>query len=110
MNFYNNNFSKLRIRNVCKLAGVKFYRLPSVKGFDGENRQLHMCNMFTLKQCRNKICKMAHFLSTEMEKSYPEKLANMLITGVTVAVKTPKEEKGDDYPEQPRVPFPASGG
>ena len=34
---YNKKFSELRISNVCKLSGVKIYRLPSVKGFDGDN-------------------------------------------------------------------------
>ena len=34
---YNKKFSKLCISNVCKLEGVKIYRLLSVKGFDGEN-------------------------------------------------------------------------
>ena len=47
---YNKNFSELRISNLCKLAGVKNYRLPSVKGFDGENGQLCTCKIFTLKQ------------------------------------------------------------
>ena len=75
---YNKKFSELRIRNVCKLAGVKFYRLPSVKGFDGENWQLLTCNMFKLKQCRNKLYKMAHLLPTEKDKEYPEQLVNML--------------------------------
>ena len=32
MHNYNKNFSKLRISNICKLAGMKIYRLPSVKG------------------------------------------------------------------------------
>ena len=30
MHNYNKKFNELRIRNVCKLAGVKYYRLPSV--------------------------------------------------------------------------------
>ena len=73
----------------------KNYRLPSVKGIDGENRQLHMCNMFTLKQCRNKICKMVHLLQSEMDKSYLEKLAKMLITGVAAEVtKTEGGKRG----------------
>ena len=66
MQNYNKKFSKLRISNVCKLAGVKIYRLPSVKGFESDNRQIFMCNVFALKQCRNKLCKMAHLLPTEM--------------------------------------------
>ena len=86
MHNYNKNFSKLRIRNVCKLAGVKNFRLPSVKGFEGENGQLCTCNMFTLKQCRNKLCKMAHLLTTDIDKTYPEQLVKMLITGVSAAV------------------------
>ena len=55
MQNYNKKFSNLRISNMCKLAGVKIYRLPSEKCFDGENGQLCTCNMFTLKQCRNKL-------------------------------------------------------
>ena len=93
MNFYNNNFSKLRIRNVCKLAGVKFYGLTSVKGFDGENRKLHTCNMFTLIQCRNKLCKMAHLLPTDMDKEYPEQLVEILSTRVGAAVTKPERGK-----------------
>ena len=38
MQNYNKKFSKLRIRNVCKLKGVKIYQLPSVNGFDGGNK------------------------------------------------------------------------
>ena len=68
MQNYNKNFSELRISNMCKLIGVNIYRLPSVKGFDGENRQLCMCNIFTLKQHRNKLFKMAHLLPTDMDK------------------------------------------
>ena len=67
------------------------YRLPSVKGFDGENGQLCTCNMFTLKQCRNNICKMTHLLPTKMDKEYPEQLVKILSTGVVAAVKKPKE-------------------
>ena len=37
---YKKKFSELCIINVCKLAGVKIYGLPSVKGFDGDNGQL----------------------------------------------------------------------
>ena len=55
MHSYNKKFAELRIRNLCKLSGVKNYRLPSVKSFDGENRKLRTCNKFTLKQCRNKL-------------------------------------------------------
>ena len=47
---YNKKFSELCISNVYNLAGVKFYQLSSVKVFDGNNGQLRMCNMFTLKQ------------------------------------------------------------
>ena len=86
MQNYNKKFSELRISNVCKLAGVKIYRLPSVKGFDGENGQLRTCNMFSLKQCRNKLCKMVHLLPTDMYKSYPEQLVKILSTGVAAAV------------------------
>ena len=87
MKNYNKNFYKLHISNVCNLAGVDIYRLPSVKGFDCENGQLYTCNMFTLKQCRDKICKMAHLLLTDMDKAYPEQMVKMLITGVAAAVK-----------------------
>ena len=86
MHNYNKNFSELRISNVCKLVGVKIYRLPSVKGFDGENGHLCTCNMLMLKQCMKKLCKMAQLLTTEMEKAYPEKIVNMLSTGVAAAV------------------------
>ena len=78
---------------MCKLAGVKIYRLPSVKGFDGENGQICTCNMFTLKQCINKICKMAHLLPTDMDKVYPEQLLKKLSMGVAEAVKKPKGGK-----------------
>ena len=93
MQNYKKKFSELRISNVCKLAGVNIYRLPSVKGIDVENRQLCTCNMFTLKQCRNKLFKMAHLLLTEMNKAYPEKLVNMMSTVVAVAVTKPEGEK-----------------
>ena len=69
---YYKKFSELRISNVYKLSGVKMYRLPSVKSFEGENGKLRTCNIFTLKQCRNKICKMAKLLPTDTEKEYPE--------------------------------------
>ena len=78
---------------MCKLVGLKFYRLPSVKGFDGENGQLRTCNMFTLKQCRDKLCKMAHLLSTEMYRAYPEQLVKILNMGVAVAVTKPEGVK-----------------
>ena len=65
----------------------------SVKGIDGENRQLCMCNMFTLKQCKNKLCKMGHLLLMKMYKEYPEQLANMLNTGVAAAVTKPEGGK-----------------
>ena len=71
MQNYKKKFSELRISNVCKLEGVKIYQLPSVKVFDGENRQFCMCNMFTLKQYRNKLCKITHLLPTDMDKAYP---------------------------------------
>ena len=93
MQNYNKKFSELRISNVCKLAGVKFYRLPIVKGFDGDNGQIYTCNMFTLKQCRNKIYKMAYLLFTEMYKAYTEQLVKMLSTGVSAAVTKTKGGK-----------------
>ena len=71
MQKYNKKFSELRISNVCKLEGVKIYRLPNVKGFDIEKGQLRTCNMFNLKKCSNKLCKMALFLKMETEKAYP---------------------------------------
>ena len=86
MQNYIKKFFELCIRNVCKLAGGEIYRLTSVKGYDDENRQLCTCNMFTLKQCRNKLCNMAHLLTTEMDKAYTEELVNMLSTGVATAI------------------------
>ena len=83
MQNYNKKFSELRIRKVCKLA----------KGFDVENGQLRTCNMFTLKQCRNKLCKMAHFLMTDMEKAYLDQIVKMLRTVVAATVKKPKGVK-----------------
>ena len=65
-----------------------------MKGFDGENGQVFTSNMFMLKQCRNKLCKMAHLLSTDMEKSYLEQLVKMLSTGVASAVTKPEGGKG----------------
>ena len=70
---------------------INIYRLPSVMGFDGENRKLCTCDMFTLKQFRNKLCKMAHLIPTDMDKEYPEQLVKILSTGVVAAVKKPKE-------------------
>ena len=95
MQKYNKKFSELRISILCNLAGVNFHRLISVKGFDGENGQFLTCKMFLLKQCRNKIYKMAHLLPTEMYKVYPEQLVNMLSTGVTAAVTKPEGGKGE---------------
>ena len=86
---YNNKFYDLRIINVCKLAGVKVYRLSSVKCFGGENGKLRTCNMFKLIQCRNKLCKMAHLLPTDIEKGYPEQLVKMMRTGVAATVTKP---------------------
>ena len=80
MQNYNKKISELRISNVRKLAGIKIYQLPSVKIFDSDNRQLCTCNMFTLKQCRNKLCKMAHLIPMDMDKEYPEQLIKMLST------------------------------
>ena len=82
MQNYNRKFSELRISNVCKLAGIKIYRLPSVKGFDGENGKLRKDKIFTLKRCRNKLRKMAHLFPTKTDKAYPEQLVKMLSTGV----------------------------
>ena len=87
MHNYNKQFSEQNTSNVCKLAGVKNYQVPSVKGFDGDNRQLCTCNMLTLKQCSNKLCKMAHLLPTEIKRAYPEQLVNMMSMGVAAAVK-----------------------
>ena len=93
MQNYNNKFSKLHIRNVCNLAGVKFYQFTSVKGFDGDNGQLCTCNMYMLKHFREKLCNMAHLLPTDMEKAYPEQLVNILSTGVAAAVTKTKGVK-----------------
>ena len=83
---------------MCKLAGVKIYRLPSVKGFEGKNRKLQKCNMFTLKQCSNKLCNMAHLLLTDMNKAHLEQLLMMMITGVAAAVtKTEGGKRGRLY-------------
>ena len=68
MQFYNKKFSEMRISNMCNLAGVENYLLPSVKVFDGDNGQICTCNMFKLEQCRNKLCKMALLLKTERKK------------------------------------------
>ena len=110
MQNYNKKFSELRIRNVCKLAGVNIYRLPSVKVFDGENRQLRTCNMFTLKQCSNKLCKMVQFLTTEIEKAYPEQLVKMLSTRVGVAVTKPEGEKRGRLFKTTQSDFPGLWG
>ena len=71
----------------------KNYLLPSVKDFDSENGQIFTCNMFTLRQCKNKLCKMEHLLTTQTENEYPEQLVNMINTGVAVAVTKPKGGK-----------------
>ena len=109
MHNYKKKISERRISNVCKMAGIKTYGLPSVKGSYSENVQLCMCNMLTLKQFRNKLCKMAHLLPMDTEKAYTEKLVNILSTGVASTVKNPKDGKCVDYHKQPRVSFPASG-
>ena len=44
--------------------------------------------MFTLKQCGNKIRKMAY-----LEKLYPEKLVDILSTGLVAAVTKPEGGK-----------------
>ena len=75
---------------MCKLAGVKIYQLPSVKGFDCETGQLCACNIFVLKHCRNKLCKMEYLIPTEVDKAYQEQLVNMLSTGVAAAVTKPE--------------------
>ena len=93
MQNYNKMFSKLCISNACNLAGVKIYGLLSVKGFDGDNGYLRTCNIFTLNQYRNKICKMAHLLLMEIEKAYPEQLVKMLSTEVAAAVTKPEGGK-----------------
>ena len=93
MQNYNKRFSELRIRKVCNLVGVNIYRLSRVNGSDSENGHLCMCNMFTLKKCRNKLCKMAHFLMTDMEKAYLDQIVKMLRTVVAATVKKPKGVK-----------------
>ena len=95
MQNYNKKFYEMSISNVCKMSGVKIYQLLSVKGFDGENGQICMCNTFTLKQCRNKICKIAHLIPTDMDRAYPEQLVKMMSTGVAAAVtKTEGGKRG----------------
>ena len=103
---YNKKFSELRTSNVCNMKGVKNYRLPSVKGFDSKDGQLPMCNIFILKQCRNKLCKMAHLLLTDMDKAYPEKLVNMLSTVLVVAVTKPGREKMGQLSQTTQSAFP----
>ena len=49
--------------------------------------------MFLLKQCWNKLCKMAHLLPTDIDKAYPEQLVKVLSTGVAVAATKPKGGK-----------------
>ena len=93
MQDYNKKFVELCISNLCKLAAVKNYQLPSAKDFDVENGQICTYNMFTLKQCSNNICKMAHLLPTDMEKAYSEQLVNMPSTGVAAAVTKPEGGK-----------------
>ena len=52
-----------------------------------------MCNMLTLKQCRNKLFNMAHLMTTEMDKGYSEQLVKMLSTGVGAVVTKPEGGK-----------------
>ena len=78
---------------MCKLAGVKIYLLPNVKGFNGENGQLCTCNMFAVKEFSNKLSKMMNLLPTEMDKAYPEQLVKMMSTGVAAAVRKTNGEK-----------------
>ena len=93
MQDYNKKFVELCISNLCKLAAVKNYQLPSAKGFDVENGQICTYNMFTLKQCSNKPCKIESLLMTKMYKGYPEQLVNMLSKGVAAAVTKPEGGK-----------------
>ena len=106
MQNYNKKFFEQRISNVCKMAGVKFYRLPSVKGFDGDDGKLCMCNVFTLKQCRNNICKMAHLLPMEMDKAYTEELVKILSTGVAASVTKPNRGKRVRLSQTTQSAFP----
>ena len=95
MQNYNKNLSELRKSNVYKLVGVNIYQLPSVNDFGCGNGQLRRCNMFKLKQCGNKLCKMAHWLPTEMDKAYLEQMVKMLSTSlVAVVTKTEIEKRG----------------
>ena len=82
------------ISNVCKLSGVKIYQLPIVKCFDGKSGKFCMFDMFTLKECSNKLCNMEHLMPTDMDKAYPEQLVKILITGVLASVTKPEGEKG----------------
>ena len=64
----------------------KNLRTAECEGFDGKKGQFCTCNIFTSKQCRNELCKMAHLMPTEMEKEILDSLVNMLSTGVAEAV------------------------
>ena len=110
MQNYNKKFSGMCISKVCKLAVVNIYQLPSEKGFDSENRHFCTCNVFTLKQRRNNICKMAHLLTKDTERAYPEQMLKILSTGVSVSVTKPEGGKRGHYPKQPRVSFLAFWG
>ena len=93
MQNYNKKISEIRIINVCNLTGVNIYQLSSVNGFYSDNRQLRTCNIFTMKQFRNKLCKMVHLLPTDMDKAYPEQLVEILSMRVTTAVTKPEVGK-----------------
>ena len=91
--YYKNKFLEICISNLCKLEIVKLYRLPIAEGFGGENGHICTCNMFTLEYCRNKMCKMAHLMQTEMYKGYPEKLVKIMSKGVAAVVTKPEGRK-----------------
>jgi hypothetical protein len=94
MSDYNKKYDSLTISRLCKAAGVQLFRLPSAKGFSGEDGQLKTCSMFALKICMNTTCKMAHLYPEEMDKAYPEKMVAMLSKGVAALIIKPEKKKG----------------
>ena len=67
----------------------------TIKGFSGEDGQLRTYSMFSLKMCKNLMCKMAHLFPDEMNKGYPEAMVAALSKGVAEAVTKPEKKKGD---------------
>ena len=52
---------------------------------------------------------MAHLPLMDTDKEYTEQLVKILSTGVELEATKPEGGKREDYPKQPRVPFPSSG-